>query len=605
MSNLAFAKLVATPTDNQWSQVYNAGNLFASLSLSKDPEDEELSLHTIGKELFAHLESEFFTLENKNLKSIKEAIANSTHKVPSRITANLSLGYFKENILYVFIFGAGLVIMKREGQIGTLLEESTSDPEIKSSSGILQNNDIIILQTPQFAKDMPTETIASALDLSLPNDIAEALSPSMHEKDDGEQAAIIISYHEIPKTIEDEIPTESIDLSGLHAQKLDTKTNKEITEEMEEEEKETPTHGLSDETRIKRPSMPPFKLPSFLQTLPALLKRSPIAGLDHRKKLFLSVAVIIAILLIISISLTKKSQEERRTAALFQQVYDPALRSYEDGTGVQSINKEFARSDFIKAEKTLKEGQSKFKKGSKEDKKIQELLKKVEAELGGESTISTKITPKELSRSTSALLNAEKGNTDGIAYTTDKDSVNYLTSRAVISINSSGKEKDLITNDKDWEKAVGLSAYQGNVYILDQKNGVLKYVAGSGGFGKSAYLKDKPDLNRAQAIAIDGSVWILLKDNVLKYTRGASDGLKLKGLNKPFKSPTKIFTNIDTENIYILDNGNSRIVKLNKEGSFQTQYVADILKGARDLDVSEKDGKILVLSGGKIWEITL
>ena len=51
MLNLSFAKLVATPTDDSWSQVYNAGNLFASLSLTKTEAEDKNSLSGIGKEI--------------------------------------------------------------------------------------------------------------------------------------------------------------------------------------------------------------------------------------------------------------------------------------------------------------------------------------------------------------------------------------------------------------------------------------------------------------------------------------------------------------------------------------------------------------------------
>jgi hypothetical protein len=68
-TNLAFSKVVATPTPTAWSQAYSAGKLFAVLSLTIDtvpPEGQEY-LNTVGKDTISTLESEFFTLESKNL----------------------------------------------------------------------------------------------------------------------------------------------------------------------------------------------------------------------------------------------------------------------------------------------------------------------------------------------------------------------------------------------------------------------------------------------------------------------------------------------------------------------------------------------------------
>ncbi|HVF69006.1 MAG TPA: hypothetical protein VNA13_00415 [Xanthomonadales bacterium] len=626
MLSLSFAKLVATPTETAWSQVYNAGNLFACLSLSKDPEDNETQLNSIGKEMFSYLESEFFTLEDKDLQSIKESIANSTHTIPSSVSADLCLVYFKDNILYVFIYGLGAVIMKRDKKVGVLLDKHTSDGEIKSASGFLENDDTIVLQTSQFAKDMSEETISGALDLDLPNDIAEALSPAMHEKDDGGQAAIIINYKDLLKptsidTGEDfkatdladnriddeltnEVPTERE--STIHIEKVDENiTEDELIVEKEEIDvlitdnrpvTPMPEHSGSSKSKLSN-LITSLKLP--------FLKKKNNIQFNHRKKLFLTIAVILIIVLLISVSFTKKRESDSKNAALFASVYEPALENYEDGKSVQSINNEFARDDFLKAKTQLLDGQGKFKKGTKEEKQITELLSKVEAELGGGTT--TVIKPKEASVGTNSFLNVVKANSTSRGFTKDQNGTYFITDKAIVSVSGSGTKKDIKENDGDWEKPAGLATYQGNMYVLDQTNGVLKFTAGSSGFGKSSYFKTTPsNISSAQAIAIDGSVWILFKDgSIMKYTRGESDGFKTQGLDKPFKNPTKLFTNLDTENLYVLDTGNGRIVKLDKDGDFQTQYNAAVLKSAKDLEVSEKDGKILVLSNGKTWEIPL
>src|SRR5437764_709668 len=121
-ASLAYAKLLATPTEKSWSQVYNAGNLFACLSLEKDLADQDASLQLLGKELFNTLEAEFFTLEVKNLESIKKAVTDSIKNAPPEVLLNLCLAFFKEDILYLFLVGKGRVIMKRGDKTGVLLE---------------------------------------------------------------------------------------------------------------------------------------------------------------------------------------------------------------------------------------------------------------------------------------------------------------------------------------------------------------------------------------------------------------------------------------------------------------------------------------------------
>src|SRR6185437_2671222 len=116
--SLSFAKLVATPTDTSWSQAYNAGNFFVCLSLIIDEPDEEISLQALGKDLFNVLQSEFFTLPEKNIEHIKKAISTSLESVPQNVTCSLTLAFFKEATLLVFISGSGKIVMKRGAKVG-------------------------------------------------------------------------------------------------------------------------------------------------------------------------------------------------------------------------------------------------------------------------------------------------------------------------------------------------------------------------------------------------------------------------------------------------------------------------------------------------------
>ena len=74
-------------------------------------------------------------------------------------------------------------------------------------------------------------------------------------------------------------------------------------------------------------------------------------------------------------------------------------------------------------------------------------------------------------------------------------------------------------------------------------------------------------------MAIDSSIYIVSSDgSINKFTKGASDTFALSGLDKSLLNPTKIFTNANTDNIYVLDNGNSRILVLDKTGHLKNQY---------------------------------
>jgi hypothetical protein len=617
MRSITFSKLVSTPTETVWSQIYNAGNLFATLTLIRSEETEENHLlSSVGKNVFSNLEAEFFTLETKDLTGIKDAILKSLEAVPDGVSAHLNCAYFKENVLYVYIYGEGKIVMKRDNKTGTLLEGETNEKKILSASGVLENNDLIILETAQFAKDIQSESFAQALDLELPNDIAEALSPIMHETDDGGQAAVIIKFqapnpHDETEYEKDEseedviaIPDEAQEeLAPAQEEKAEYLTNKEEANtsddrEIHTREPDIPIHNYADNPAVKSSFLPLVK-----QRLFSFLKIAQLSRMNHRRKLFLSVAIVIFVILASSIILARANQEDKKTQALFESIYTPALKDYEDGKSIQSINESFARDEFISARDRLKEGDGKFEDGSDEAQKIADLLSKIEAELGVGSGVK-KIEAREVDLDSDELLSVALSEKNNRGIARDENSIYVLTNDAVINASD---DEEIIENENDWKAPLALSSYQGNMYILDREEGVIKYTAGSDGFGKSSYFKSKPsNAKDAVSMSIDGSVWILFKDGSIgKYTSGESDGFRIKGVDTAFKKATRIMTSLDTESVYVLDNGNSRIVKLSKEGNFEDQYVADILSGAKEIEVLEEKSIIRVLSGGKFWEINL
>lgn len=581
-TSLAFAKLTATPTEKAWSQAYNAGNLFACLSLNSKGEEDLHALQALGKELFSNLEAEFFTLEEKTLETIRDAIQKSLSHIPETVFADFSLAYFKDTVLYLFVSGESLVLMKRGGKLGTLLAgRRDAEQKIQTASGYLQNEDVIILETNQFASNISDQHLLESLELSLPNDIAESLSVHMHEKTDGDQAAIIIAYHGIAKPALDKPYEEDENITLADIQ----------TEE---------------EPQPQRPHLPNFSfLSKFLPRSGIPLRGTPLPSLpylNHRKKFFLSISVIILALLIVSVFLTKQKQTNSKNAEIFNSIYPPAQKAYDEGVGLKTLNASLSREDLLKAEKLLADGKDKFPASSNEDKQIEELLAKVKAELGsGDQNV------KEVSLDANNILVLEKANSSATGFSQNSEHVYFITTDSIFSVNKkSGKKSEIIKNDNYWKSAAAIAPFQTNLYVLDLKNGVLKFVPSGSDYDKSDYLKSVADLTKSKAMAIDSAVWIIQSDgNIKKYLRGEEENFTIKNLDKPLTNPTKIFTDPDTDNLYVLDNGNSRVVALGKDGTFQKQYTAGIIANAKDFEVLEKDKKVNILSNDKIYQLNL
>lgn len=571
--NLAFANIAATPTRNSWSQAYNAGKLFAVLSLEKNYSEEvnteDISpLGVLGKDILTTLEQEFFSLETKDLETIKSAILITAKKIPEEINYSFVTVTIVKNVLYFFVLGGGRINIKRGDDFGTILSSELGDHK-KAGSGYLKSSDLIIIQTKQFADAINSEKLSSVLDHQSPAEISETIAPIVHGGEESGAAAIIIKY---------------------------TKEEEEVVEETEKEEfLEPPVY----EER-KKPSK---NYLAFISPLILTVRKIPQSfNLSRSKKGFFAIVIVLVAVFVIGIFLTIKKQNDSKIEALFNDIYPQAQKKYDEGQSLTGLNQNLARESFQASEKILNNAIDKFPKDSKQAKQIADLEQKVQNALSQTSGVNP-VEAKEVGDNTSSLLSFENKHV-GKGFTTDGKINFYVTGKSVFK-----EEKEIIKNDNDWKDPTGLGVYFGNIYVLDKaKGGILKFVPAGSGYAKSTYFTGgtSPDLSKATGMTIDGSIWVIENDGtILKFTRGKADSFNVSGLDKPFTSPTKIFTKADFSNVYILDNGNGRIVVLAKDGNYKEQYQANVIKNAKDFEVNETDKKILILSDGKIYEIGL
>ena len=333
-SNLSVAKIVTTPTLSSWSQAYNAGSLFAVLSLKEDSPDNQESLSSLGKKTFDVLEQEYFTLETKNLASIKQAVNTTLNNLTPEILDSLLVVSITENVVYLFAAGMGKILLKRGETLTSILDCAK---ELTSASGTLNNNDILIMETGSFANIISNSALLSSFDHIPMSELAETLTPKIHEKEDANACAMFLEYQ---------------------------------TQENVADEENNVLESSKPQTETKRK----FSLPVIKNPLHKL-------SLTHSKKILLTVTVIIAAIFLLSLHFAQQKRQEEAMNNLFQKVYVPAKQKYDEGKGLKGLNKNIARSDFQSAQKILSENVSKFPKNSQDAKKISDLLKNVNKEL--------------------------------------------------------------------------------------------------------------------------------------------------------------------------------------------------------------------------------
>jgi len=155
----------------------------------------------------------------------------------------------------------------------------------------------------------------------------------------------------------------------------------------------------------------------------------------------------------------------------------------------------------------------------------------------------------------------------------------------------------------------GLKYYPTNnrAYVLDKaQNSALSFQINGDKLQKPVIsLKDVPAIGEAQDLAIDGSIYILTQDAVVKYSAGKLAEYNLPYLSKPFSGEGKIATQVDFKNLYILDVAEKRIIVTDKTGSLLYTIKNTQLTNPKDFEVDEKNKIIYLLNDSELLKLEL
>lgn len=164
-----------------------------------------------------------------------------------------------------------------------------------------------------------------------------------------------------------------------------------------------------------------------------------------------------------------------------------------------------------------------------------------------------------------------------------------------------------------WETSASISEFGGNIYLYDPEAGIVwKHTLVTGGYSKGKDYLDtsKVSIKGGKDMAINGDVYILLADGSLKkFSKGILDEtFSIRGIPTPdatIKNPSRVIT-VDgqTGDLLVLDKDKNRIIRYNKNGDFQHQYISD-LGAIKSATVNAKTLRAWVLVDNKVYEIGL
>ncbi|MFH0815116.1 MAG: hypothetical protein V1902_03530 [Candidatus Falkowbacteria bacterium] len=151
-------------------------------------------------------------------------------------------------------------------------------------------------------------------------------------------------------------------------------------------------------------------------------------------------------------------------------------------------------------------------------------------------------------------------------------------------------------------------AVYGNLYFINAgDNQIFKAKKNGTTFSEpQTWLKINSPLNQPVDLSIDGNIFVVDSVNKThKFYAGKMENFMDTIIEPKPQQITKVFTSADTKYLYLFDPAGKRIVVLNKEGELTKQYLFETLDNITDFTVNEKDKKIYLNAGSKIYQADL
>lgn len=630
MLTLAASKLTGTPGESGWAQVHEftpddinklklRGHLFAVVSTSHT--ESGIDTITAGRELLTRYHEEYYgNLEGKPFNVLR----NATQKVANEFRESwgdveIVAIAVVENVVYSAAVGGAGVMIFRNGALGKILESEKGS--VISASGFPESGDIILLATKTFFDKVPHGVIKAALSAKTPEDSIETLGPMVLGKESsGNLGAVVIKFEEkqaseaifVPEVVEvteNAVPAKTV---------VNFKNPIDFTRKIQ---------GF---------------IANFLKFIPQkniYLKTENVTEVSpESKKLTFTVAAILLILLAISIGFGIRQKKINDQKNKYQGILTQATSEVDQAISLASVSSERSRELFADSEQKLNQ----ITAMNVRDPKIDALKKKLDdsrAAVLGEYRGSPQMFL-DLTLLSSGFKGDALSLSGGIIYVLDK------LGQRVVSVDVSTKKSKVVAGpgaissaqalaayedkvfvlegdgiyevdsgnnkviDKVWSGDALISAFAGNMYVLDKSGNVIYRYAGSGNtFGdKQNWLSagTNVSLGNVTQMAIDGSIYALYPNSkVLKFAQGSPQNFNVTGVVPEIGSIDAVYANPDNQNIYLLDKAGQRVVVTDKKGVYKAQYVDSQISSAINLVVSEADKKIILITGDKLYSLDI
>lgn len=538
------------------------------------------------------------TLDQIN-KIIEELIKKEERKITS-----FSFGFLtNEGIFYLKTAGNGEILICREGKLNPLIKGE------KTASGFVQNGDFFIFTHKRLLDLIELKQWEKEFYTNSAKEILEKLTPLIKEKDDKGTIALFFRFFQEAKTENKDIITEEESKNAL-----ETKEN----------------WLLKGKRRFKK---------FFSHLSQRFLFNQQI---KTGKKITLFLIFVLLVLFVWSVVFGYQRREQERITKQINETKKIIDNKLNEALDLSTINlnrsliliseaknelknlknslKGKDHQDLIILEKFITEKEKEIMK--KEEKKGEEFydLKLINNQAKGErlylegetmvvlNSVAREIYLISLTKKSQKTIKEDEIKEAALVAFYNENTFFFNSKKGLYKIGRDNKKILVVNQDDQWGEIIDFWIYNGNLYLLDkEKDEIYKYLVTESGYSaKSSYFKtgQSIDLSEINSMAIDSSIYLAGDNLVFKYTNGIRDDFKVDLPNKESLKIKKIFTNKNTNKIYLWDKEKGVVYLVNKQGKYEKQINSSFFKKAADLTVFEKEG-ILILINDKIFRFSL
>lgn len=611
------------------------GILFMSLEiLNNDAEAEEIGEAVFGslKEAFyANLEQSPYNRFEEAIKKVNGTLEEFRGQKVSRFIGNLNIliAVLVKNELYLTQTGDAEAYLVRKRYVSVISEGLAENKEgadlfTNIASGTLEPHDIVLLSSSRLMRYMTK------------NDLSKFLTVPGKAK----------SLTEALSMLQDHLVTEILGRASLVALRMPEASTGEI---LEEEVKAVALPGwllkFSAHKHVQR-----FFQWGGKKTKALFGKRSVRFSLrDFARDRILLALIIVIVLLLVGIIFLRVQGGQRETVSALEARLTEVQDLISDAATQGQFDREKGAVLLKQAEEKALEVLSSRYLRNKASRLLDEIQRqrslldnvlvvtnpKIVADLTSKrSTVSALgliflkdrlfafdskelfeilldrlMEPKAMSETESVILGTAFPDQEALVFFTRGDKVlEYRDNRFEF----------MDTADRVWKKGVDIDTYADRLYVLDpERNQIWRYRRKRDSYDIGEGVNGNADLKNAVAFTIDASVYVLSKDGSISvlYT-GQKQNVPIQ--DSPFstlKNPTKLYTDADLAQLFILEPSQNRVVSFFKDrrqgGAFPTQLIYQnqyIFQGTgelRDLYASKDEGKLYVMDESNVYVTNL